>query len=270
MKMKSLLQTTIIFCGVSLGVRIAHAQPETPSKNTTAIQSARNFKPTDGNLKATAMMGAFYNTILRASSYRGHFVITKTIVKDKKVVRKKVVDWQSAWLGDGDGGFKSRVAEGTFTTVEGDGVAAKTMVEKVNMVDDGETRRTLDPVRNIWSERKRPIGEPDMATILTRAAWTTMLLAFNLGNEFKVSNLSATEPAGFVVANQTNDFEFVFDAVTGNLRLWRISSNNGETTELRWSELELNQPVAPKVFEWAAPVGARQVPPEDNERKLDF
>lgn len=272
MKMKCLLPTAIIFCGISLRLGLVHAQPpEKPQADAAAAKNTPNFKLTQDNLKATAMMGAFYNAIQRASAYHGHFVFTKTVVNGGKVIHKKVVDWQSTWLGDGNGNFRL-VVEARFTTTEGEGVAARTTVKKMSIVDDGKMQRTFDPVKNIWSEKKQPFGQPDMATFLSQAAWTTMLVAFSLGNEFTVSNrISNVEPQQQIaVTNQTNNFEYVFDAATGNLRVWRVSSGNGETTELRWSELELNQAPAPKVFEWIPPVGARQVPPKENERKFEF
>lgn len=271
MKMKSLLQIAIILYGVSVGLGEGHAQPPISPRDAIANQNAPSLKLTDGNLKAAAAMGGFYNAILRASSYRGHLILSKTIVKEGKVMSKKVVDWQSTWLGDGDGGVKNDIAEVTITTIEGDGVVAKTTVEKVNTVEDGETKRIFDPLKNIWSEKKQLTKDSDMAIVISSLAWTMTLAYLALGNEFNVSNLvTATEPKQIVVANQTNDFKFTFDPAAGYLRLWSVRSNPGETIELQWNELELNQPLAPKVFEWVPPVGARQVPPADNEHRLDF
>lgn len=269
--MKSLLQTATIFCGISLGQAAIYAQPPVPPRGVIPNQDAPDLKLTEGNLKAVAVTGAFYNAILRASSYRGHLILSKTIVKEGKVIRKKVVDWQSTWLGDGNGGFDNRIAEGTITTIEGDGAAAKTMVDRVNIVENGETKRIFDPIKNVWSEKKQTIGERDMVTVLSQSALAAMLAALAVGIEFEVSNVvTQAEPEQIVVANRTNDFEFAFDAATGHLRVWRIKSTNGETVELQWKELELNQPIATETFKWVLPAGARQVPPEDNERKFDF
>jgi outer membrane lipoprotein-sorting protein len=72
------------------------------------------------------------------------------------------------------------------------------------------------------------------------------------------------------VTNEDNSLEFVFDTASGNLRSWRTRSTKGETTELRWSELELNNTIPEQAFEWVAPANARQVPPEENTRKFQF
>lgn len=93
---------------------------------------------------------------------------TRTTVKDGKIVRKKIIDWRSSWLGSGNGTLTKRAVESTFTVVEGEGDAAKTTVEKRREVDDGTMSREYDPIRKIWSEQAHFSTDTDVSTAFAR------------------------------------------------------------------------------------------------------
>ncbi len=61
----------------------------------------------------------------------------------------------------------------------------------------------------------------------------------------------------------------MFNEQTGSLDSWTITGNNGERTELRFLELELNKPIPSQIFIWSMPKGARQVTPEETEQKVN-
>ena len=275
--MKPLLQAIIVFSAISPRLGAIHAQEaveaataETPKTNAVASENTSRPKLTKDNLQATAMAGAFYNALRRASSYQGHLTITKTTAKDGKILRKKIIDWRSTWLGDGDGGVKKGVAQGKFTTIEGDGATARTTTENVIEAYDGKMKRGFDPSKDVWSEKEHPLGEPDLSTTLSLSIWGATLMSLITGDEFKILRIPDTEPELIILTNQENNFELNFEVATGNLRLWRINSSNGETTELRWAESELNSTISDKVFAWVPPANARQVPDRENKRKFDF
>lgn len=237
------------------------------TEDKTQIPSnAPRFQATEDNLRGVALVGAFYNSIARAKSYDGHFVLTKTIVKNGQVVTRKEVIWKSRWTSQSAGRYLKRTVDSTYELTQ-DGRTEKSGVLRV---DDGENTRRFSSLRKMWSQKTQDKNDSDLSQIIVQGVWMTTLLAFNQGAKFEIKPLfSKVQPTRLLITDQKG-FELVFYQSTGLLESWKLQSDDGETTELRFVSFKLDVPVNFEAAALVIPNDARQVPPAEMDEEIKF
>lgn len=248
----------------------ADASPAAPADPNVAPSLPR-FKPTEGNFQATAMIGAFYLTMHRATSYRGRLLMTKTITKPGEPIEHKTVEWNSVWVGNGAGSTTNCLARATFTGVTGEGTVATTIKGSTVQFYNGKTEIRFNPGKNVWSEEPLDDDNTDMSVILANTAWSLILFAFDMGDEFTLNTQKGVVGAGRTVAkDRSGRVEFGIDNPTGRLLYWRMDNGQGEVSEIRWLDTVLNAPIPATEFKWSPPASARKVTAEENKREFVF
>ncbi|RYG69878.1 hypothetical protein EON80_08970 [bacterium] len=243
--------------GLSLLVTVAVPTRAQPNIAPPQIAQGPNFKLTDSNVEAIALIGGFFNKMSRAESYRGRVTTTKSALKEGKVISTKSSTVESGWVRDiqKEDGLSKHFSKLVYTlTVDG-----KTTTEVLNSLDDGTKEYRFYGTKNVWSERPR---SADLAVplVLTRVAWMFALTYFALGNELKIERKVVDGQNQILVGNGLNVL-YIFDAESGNLQSFTLKSND-ESTEIRWVQTEFDVALPDSAFQWKAPEGSTQVAPE--------
>lgn len=228
-----------------------------------------DFDRAQNSADALAIIGAFYNKLTRAKTYRGRLVAVTTTTDEGKILGKKTVEMESSCIGDPEiqGAFKKDVSSFVITRI----LNEKTTIEKLRSVDNGIKSYRLNETKNIWSEKNQEEGETTWMYDATDGAWNLALAMFGAGRQFEIENQVVDGQEQILVRSQPED-EYVFDAKTGDLKSYqRTVSLEGQESyitrvECRWLQHEFDVPLADSVFEWKTPDGAEKVAPE----KIDF
>lgn len=239
------------------------AQP--PDVAPPQPQKAPALNLNQSNADALALIGAFFNKMSRARSYRGHMITTKTRVKEGKVVSKRTSEIESSWIGDAkrEGTFSKNFTNIIYTVTLGD----KTTVEKLRGVDDGTKSYHFYGTKNVWNERNQNPTDTAFPLALTRATWMFGLLSVGAGNQFKTERKDIGGQEQILVSSP--GLQYIFEARSGHLQSVTVS-NPDETTEFRWLQTEFDVPLPDSTFQWQVPEGATQVAPESVKVNIQF
>lgn len=249
---------------------ITWAQPNiVPPKVVEPLPQPKDadFDRAENNADALALMGAFYNKLTRAKTYRGRSIVVTTTTNGGKVLAKKTVEMESSCIGDEEiqGAFKKDASNFVVTRV----LNGKTTVEKFRSVDDGIKNYRFNETKNIWSERPQEEGETTPTFDLVDGSWMIALAMFGAGREFEIEHQVVGGQNQIRVQSQPED-EYIFDAKIGDLlsynRTVSLQGIEDVKVEVRWLQHEFDVPLADSVFEWKAPDGAAKVAPE----KMNF
>ena len=264
--MKSLFVLLALAAAPSLAFAQVQVENEKPTPAVGPEQTT-TFQPTAENLGALALLGGFYSTMEYAKSLQCEMQLTKTYLTDGKPTGNTVIEWKSARVGDGSGKFQ--------TTNQKSEIRYQTSLNPANgwegvAVDDGQTLRRFSPGRNVWSTKPSdPDGVTDFPAMMTSLIWSLTLFTTQKGENFKVVSQPATpEHAAQFVASGSG-VEFVFDQSTRLLQSFKAKSDE-DITEVRFLNLQLNQPVAPESLQFTIPKAARQVPPEEMNFQMEL
>lgn len=242
--------------------------PPEPNAEPPQPPTTRQLNMSVSTSDALALIGAFHNKMLRAGSYRGRVVATKTLFKEGKVVSKRTLDIESAWIGNPkqEGAFLKSVSTTIFSTTVDD----KTTIEKVRIVDNGTKNYRFYESKNVWSESdQKKSGDPTLSSSMTRLAWMLALASgLSRGNQSKIERKTVDGQDRLSLQILLGN-EYILDANNGNLQSWKVSSAN-ETTEVHWLETEFDVPLPDSTFGWKTPEGATQVTPENAVFKFAF
>ena len=260
-----------MLCALAGPVGAQEAAPVNGPQTTAPTAEPQGPQITPGNLDALAATGAFREMLRRASSFSGRVVVTKTVAKDGQIVTRKTVDYQTSYLGDGDGHIGKQTEKGSYTVTTGAGQSAVTKVEAFSGVNDGKTTHKYYSAPNAWFERATEADEISFSTSMATLPQITVLVGAYGGANFEVSARTAEDGNAQRVFREKRGFiELVFDAQSGVMQSFKTLSNDGETVEMIWKNVLINQAVDPGAFIWTAPAGSKQVPAGTIELKIDL
>lgn len=227
-----------------------------------------------GHLSGMALIGSFYNALQHAQTFKGHMIVNITVTKNGQTTESKDMDWSSTSVSDAQGRIqKSRTQVSYTKTANG-----QTTTNGATLVDDGQTTRSFLPARNVWSQDPQDKSDFDLPRKSVALLWSTALAAFEEGATFKVEERqSKTGTALLAVTTVDKDatgagmLEAVFDKQSGMLQSWTVQGDEGgEKTEMRFSDIELDKPIAPETFVLSIPANAKQVAAKETDFDLDF
>lgn len=203
------------------------------------------------------MMGAFFDSLHCASTYRGHFAETTIYLKEGKESYRIVSDTHLSWLKEGNESAKSQMTAKMSNISDG-------VVRTINYNEfiDGKQLIGYIPEKNVWSEKTREKNNSSTLANYVSSFWKTTLIALNAGAEFKTFTRASGEVANSeTVFASEDDYESVFDSKSGQLKSFRtVDSKEGKIREFRLIELELNVPLPDSTGKWTPPTEAHQVP----------
>lgn len=224
-------------------------------------------KFTQGNLKAAALMGGFFDSLQHASTYRGVFVLKKIANKNTDAEIEHNLQWESAWVSDGKGTLQKLNVDATYTVVT-QGIST---VESFQIRDDGEKVRKYFPAKGIWSEKAHDAQTSDLTISLATNAWKDLLTKINAGADFRLSPAISSDGRKYIAMLDGEGTIGYFNTDSRKLELWSPSnSTNSANSDLRWFDCDLNVPITDSTWKWTPPVNARQVSPTETEWKLEF
>ncbi len=258
----------VVALGVLVAVSPVWAQPDTTLPAVVLPEPKEaDFDRAENSADALALIGAFYNKLTRAESYRGRLITVTTITDKGKVLSTKTAEIEASCIGDKgiQGAFKREASQFIVTTVSN----GKTTVEKFRRVDDGVKNHRFNETKNIWSERVHEEGDTSEMFDVTEAAWTFALAMFGAKREFETETWDVGGQEQIVVQDKLKN-QYTFDAETGDLLIWNhtVSLGGGYRVqvETRWLQHGFDVLLADSLFKWKAPAGAKKVAPES----MDF
>ena len=238
-------------------VLLAPAARAQDAKLADSQDFAFSSKLTKDGLQGAAMMGAFFDPLRRASSYRGHFTETTIYFKAGKEIHRISSDVRLAWLRNGIEPGKSELTANVSNIGRG-----KTQTLSYCQYNNGEQILSFVPDKTVWCGQPQKVENDDSA-ILTHYAlgfWKTTLIALNKGDKASLFTRVESANSETVFAIGTA-YEAVFDSNTGQLKSFKTAqTKEGTRKEFHLIELELNAPLPNSTGQWTPPDDARKVP----------